>query len=109
MQSTLTENQQFWLNHVRACDESSQSMRAYADANGLKAPEFYSWKATLRRKGVLGDSKPASTLLFRKAKIVDSRSFGRCRITLPGGIALDVEAGAEPAWVARLVLALSGQ
>lgn len=108
MQTTLTEKQQFWLEHVRACDESGQSMRAYADANGLNAAEFYSWKATLRRKGAFV-SKGASTGLFRKAEIVDGHHLGRCRITLPSGIALDIEAGTEPTWVARLVSVLSGQ
>ena len=107
MPSTLTKKQQFWLDHVRACDQSDQSMRAYARANGLKVAEFYSWKAVLRRKGVVGEDKPAA--VFRKADIVDDRYPGHCRVMLPSGVALEVEAGTEPAWVAGLVAALSGR
>lgn len=109
MQTLLTEKQQFWLSHVRVCDASGQSMRAYADANGLKAAEFYSWKTMLRRKGVLDDGKPAAGNLFRKAEIVDGRFLGHCRVTLSCGIALDIEVGTEPAWVAQLASALSGR
>lgn len=109
MRSTLTEKQQFWFEHVRACDQSDKSMRAYAEANGLKVAEFYSWKAVLRRKGVVGKDEAAAAHLFRKADIVDGRYPGHCRVTLPTGVALDIEAGTEPTWVTRLVLALSRQ
>ncbi len=50
----LTEKQRFWLDHVRACERSGQSMRRYAEEQGLEVAAFYNWKAALRRKGVPG-------------------------------------------------------
>ncbi|MCW8917607.1 MAG: hypothetical protein OQL08_02155 [Gammaproteobacteria bacterium] len=47
--TSLTEKQKFWLGQVQACARSGQSMRVYAEANGLSA--FNAWKKTLRRKG----------------------------------------------------------
>ena len=81
-------------------------MREYADANGLRVSDFYSWKALLRRKGVLGEGESSSGRLFHKARVVDAVAGGRARITLRSGLRLELDAGAEPGWVAQLVLAL---
>jgi hypothetical protein len=35
--SALTERQQDWLTHIRACEEAGQSMKAYAQA---QCPSF---------------------------------------------------------------------
>ena len=103
---TLTEKQRFWLEHLKACDQSGQSMRQYAQANELEVATLYSWKATLRRKGVIGE-RPAQPQLFRKAHVVDGRGLGRCRVVLPTGLTLEFDSGAEPTWVAELVRALA--
>jgi len=103
---TLTEKQRFWLEHVRACERTGQSMRRYADEQGLEVAAFYSWKAALRRKGALGNTAQAPQL-FRKAHVVDGRSAGRCRLILPTGLTLEFDSAAEPAWVAELARALA--
>ena len=103
---SLTEKQRFWLEHLKACEQSGQLMRQYAKAHELKATAFYNWKSVLRRKGVLGE-RPAESRLFRKAQVVDGRALGRCRVVLPTGLALEFDNSAEPAWVAELVRALA--
>lgn len=104
--TSLTEKQRFWLEHVRACERTSQSMRRYAEDQGLEVAAFYSWKAVLRRKGVLGETAPAPRL-FRKARVVDGRSAERCRLVLPMGLTLEFDSGADPVWVAALAKALA--
>jgi len=104
MREHLTEKQQYWLDHVQACDRAGLSMRSYAEANGLSLTALYSWKATLRRKGALDAAKPR---LFQRATVVGGRTSGDCRLVLPSGLALEVGAGTEPEWVAELVRALS--
>lgn len=103
---SLTEKQRFWLEHVKACNESGQSMRAYARACDLNGTAFYNWKSILRRKGVLGES-PMEPRLFRKATVVEGRTLGHCRLVLPTGLTLEFDSSAEPDWVAELVRALA--
>lgn len=102
----LTDKQRFWLDHLKACEASGQSMRQYANSHELDVTAFYNWKATLRRKGVIGN-RPAKSGLFRKAHVVNGRTLGRCRVVLPTGLALEFDSSAEPVWVAQLVRALA--
>ena len=101
----LTDKQRFWLEHIKACEQSGQSMSQYAKAQELNVTAFYNWKATLRRKGVLGE-RSAQPRMFRKAHLVDGRALGRCRVVLPTGLTLEFDNSTEPAWVAELVRAL---
>ena len=104
MQTPLTEKQQFWLSHVQACDESGQSMRAYADANGLSVTALYNWKSVLRGKGALDAPVRSSGKLFRQAAVIGGgRTQGRGRLAkgLGGGIC----GGGEPPRRAGLVRA----
>jgi len=102
----LTEKQQFWLEHVQACDKSGLSMKAYAHTNELSVGSFYTWKKTLRRKGVIADSQADAPQLFRKAVVVDS-SHARASALLPSGLVLEFDDSTDPLWVARVLRALS--
>jgi transposase-like protein len=101
----LTEKQKIWLEHVQACGRSSQSMRAYAEANGLNVSTFYAWKKTLRRKGAFGEPPSAEPPLFHKAVVSDYR-IGCTRVRLPSGVTLEFDGSTDPLWVAALVRAL---
>jgi len=102
----LTEKQQFWLGHVRACDQSGLSMKVYAKENDLKVSAFYAWKKTLRRKGVIADSQADAPQLFRKAVVADS-SHARASVLLPSGLVLEFDDSTDPLWVAHLLRGLS--
>ena len=104
---TLTEKQRFWLEHVKACSESDQSMREYAKIHELDPGAFYSAKSVLRQKGVIESATSGKQPLFKKARVAD-RSLGRCRLVLSTGAALEFDAGTDPAWVAQLVRSLGG-
>jgi transposase-like protein len=101
----LTLKQQFWFEHLRACERSGQTMKDYAQHHDLSIGAFYAWKKTLRRKGVLGTSLPAAPSLFQKVALQNSP--GTLRLVLPTGLTLEIDAGTDPHWVAQLVGALS--
>lgn len=103
---SLTAKQQFWFEHLKACAASGQSMRDYAEHHELDITAFYGWKARLRDKGLIEGTREARPRLFRKASVTGV-ALHRCRVMLPTGLALEFDAGAEPAWVADLVRALS--
>lgn len=101
----LTPKQQFWSEHLRACERSDQTMKDYAQHHGLSISAFYAWKKTLRRKGVLGISTPVAPSLFQKVAL--RQPAGALRLALPTGLTLDIDAGTDPHWVAQLVGALA--
>jgi hypothetical protein len=101
----LTTKQQFWFDHLCACDRSGQTMKDYAQHHDLSVGAFYAWKKTLRRKGVIGTAPPAAPSLFQKVAL--QNHSGTLRLVLPTGLTLEIDAGTDPHWVAQLVGALS--
>jgi len=87
--STLTERQRFWLEHLRACGDSS--LKAYAEAHGLSLGALYEAKSRFRRLGLLG---PAKTSRFTRVE-AGSAPPTLCRVRLPNGVF--VEVACEPA------------
>jgi hypothetical protein len=49
----LTARLQGWLDHVRACEASGQTMAEYAKAHGLPVKAFYDGRTRLIKRGVL--------------------------------------------------------
>jgi hypothetical protein len=106
--TSLSEKQRVWLRHVRACAVAGISMRAYAAKHGLRVQAFYAAKAELRRSGVLDGARAhTEPPRFAKAQVVEACAIGRCRIVLPSGLTVELDAGTDPAWVAQLVGALA--
>jgi transposase-like protein len=101
----LTLKQQFWLEHLRACERSGQTMKDYAQHHDLSIGTFYAWKKTLRRKGALGTYLSAAPSLFQKVAL--QNHSGALRLVLPTGLSLEIAAGTDPRWVAQLIGALS--
>ena len=50
---TITERQQYWLDHIRAAAAFDGNLAEYARSAGLKPKELYSWKGILRSRGLL--------------------------------------------------------
>lgn len=99
---SLTKKQTYWLRHVQACDSAGMTMRGYAEANGLKVADFYSWKKSLRSKGLLAPGAKPSPSLFKRAQVMASGG-GLCRLLLPSGLTLEFEPGTDPRWLAELL------
>lgn len=99
--STLSEKQQFWLNHLHACDEQGITMKQYASEHRIAIGSFYEAKASLRKKGLV--DTPATTTLFAQAAMA---SCGQCQLALPGGATLTIDSHCDPLWAACLIKAL---
>jgi hypothetical protein len=57
--TTITERQQFWLDHFHAADTFDGSLAEYARSAGLKPKELYQWKTLLVRRGLLAGKRRA--------------------------------------------------
>ncbi len=83
--SALTERQQYWLKHIRACEHAGQGMKAYARAQDLDIKALYAWKKALVKKGVLPRTRPTR---FQQAQVVAPAVISEWQITLPNGVSV---------------------
>lgn len=89
--TSLTQRQQFWLEHIRAC--GSGSLKAYADAHGLDVGALYEAKSRLKRKGAL---EALSSPRFVRVRCDEPQvSPSVCRIHLCNGTLVEVACAPE--------------
>tara|TARA_R110001599_G_scaffold351965_1_gene585335 strand:+ start:27376 stop:27570 length:195 start_codon:yes stop_codon:yes gene_type:complete len=55
---SLTERQQYWLKHIRACDAADKPSVVYAGENGIEVSAMYSAREALTEKGTLPKPRP---------------------------------------------------
>ena len=84
-ESSLTEKQRHWLEHLRACDASGQGIAAYAAAQGLEARAMYAGKKILVKKGVLPRTRRSR---FQRVQVKDAVPATTWRIQLPNGLSV---------------------
>lgn len=77
----LTERQQYWLTHIRACDAAGKPSVEYARENGIEVSALYSARKALAEKGALPKPPPR----FQKATVVDGSAGLQWQIRLPNG------------------------
>ena len=84
-EASLTERQQYWLKHIRACDDAGQTSIDYARANGINVKSLYSVRKGLVEKGTL---PPRKAICFQKVQtpVVRSHPDSQWRIQLPNGV-----------------------
>jgi hypothetical protein len=80
----LTERQQFWLEHIQACEASGKSIVEYAATQGIAARAMYRGKKTLVQKGILPGTQP---IRFRQVQ-VEAAASNQWRIGLPNGVSV---------------------
>ena len=83
-QNHLSERQQYWLKHIRACEAANMTTIDYAREHGLKAKSMYSARKALAENGVL----PAvPDYPFQKVKVAtaDVSRDSQWRVQLPNG------------------------
>ncbi|MEH6584860.1 MAG: hypothetical protein V7754_23270 [Halioglobus sp.] len=82
---SLTERQQYWLKHIRACDTAGQTSVDYARANGINVKSLYSARKALAEKGTL---PPRKAISFQKVQTPGGQSLSDnpWRIQLPNGV-----------------------
>jgi hypothetical protein len=87
----LTECQQGWLGHLKACELSGQRLSEYASSNGILPHTLYNWKSRLRRLGVL-ERPPEEASAFQSISVMEELSAPSfdCRISFPNGVTFDL-------------------
>jgi len=92
-ESTLTERQLFWLEHVRRCEASGQSVKAYAAEHDVSEISLYSYR---KRFGGLRTATP------RLVRAQVASATLPCRVLLRNGLVVEFGvAGDELAGVLR--------
>jgi len=96
----LTERQQYWLEHVQACEASRKTVAEYAAEQGFSAQAMYAGKKILVRKGIVPPTRPAR---FQRARVAGPVVGSEWRIHLPNGVSV-VFSGAVDATTLTTVL-----
>lgn len=96
----LTEQQQYWLSHIEACQQQGLSMKRYAQREGIALNTLYQAKCRMTKAKILPIKK--SSQFQRVAISAVSTVPADCTITLPNGIRLDWPASGDTQSLALL-------
>jgi len=85
----LSEGEQYWYDHIQACETSGKNISVYTQENNLKKWKFHSWKNRLIKKGLVFRSRRKHR--FKKVSIAKGISGDRenIKIHFPSGIVLE--------------------
>ena len=91
---SLTERQQYWIEHIRACDAAGQTSIDYARVNGINVKSMYSARKALAEKGKLPSPRPSR---FQKVQVTSSSGTGdsQWHVQLPNGAAVSFGGGID--------------
>ena len=80
----LSERQQYWLKHIRACEAANMTTIDYAREHGLKAKSMYSAGKALAENGAL-PAAPSSP--FHKVQVANASipPGSQWQVQLPNG------------------------
>jgi hypothetical protein len=86
-EACLTERQQYWLKHLRACDAAGTTTIEYARAQGINVKTLYSARKALAEKGTSPRPQPPR---FHKAQLATDpiRTDSQWHIQLPNGVVI---------------------
>ena len=82
---SLTERQQFWLEHLQACEAEGKATIEYAREHGLSTSGMYSARQDLVHKGVL---PPSGKPRFVRARVAAPEPETQWQVQLPNGAAV---------------------
>ncbi|MDO8864283.1 hypothetical protein Q6D67_21685 [Haliea sp. E1-2-M8] len=80
--TALTERQQFWLEHLRACAKANQTTKDYAQAHGLSVKAMYTARKDLAQRGT---PKRSITAPFARVQVAPSPPTTQWSVQLPNG------------------------
>jgi hypothetical protein len=92
--TTLTERQQYWLKHIRACDAAGQTTINYARAHGINVKSMYSARKALAEKGTLPCPEPGR---FQRVQLADHSLDSQWQVRLPNGAVVAFSAAVNAA------------
>ncbi len=94
MGTALTKRQQFWLEHLRACEGSGETLRAYAQRVGVRVDSLYAAKGRLKS---LRELQPVAHEERSRFVRLDVHSVERtvvasnvCRVRLRNGVMVEI-------------------
>ena len=88
----LTERQQYWLKHVRACEASGKSITDYAVDHDINVKTMYAGKKMLVKKGILPRTRSNR---FQRAQLSSLTVSHDWRIQLPNGVSVAFSGAVE--------------
>ena len=100
----LTDAQRQWLEHVTEAQRSGLTLRAYAERHALSVAQLYSWRGSLKKRGLLPGAEPGARLT--PVRIVGAVAGPVIRVHLPGGVLVEAEGQADPHTLLALLRAL---
>jgi len=104
----MTDKQRYWLEHIKACEATGQSLSAYAAEHQLGLKSCYRWKSLLTQMGLLADTAVAVPV-FRPVQIKPvSMSTAHFRFTLPNGILVEIQGDCDPAQLKQVLITVCG-
>lgn len=100
--SSLTERQQYWIEHIRACDAAGQTSIDYARVNGINVKSMYSARKALAEKGKLPSPRPSR---FQKVQVTSGSgtSDSQWHVQLPNGAAVSFGGGIDAATLSMVL------
>ena len=102
---SVTDRQQFWLDHIKTADASAGSLVAYAAAHELQVRDLYQWKTRLNRCGLLPGKARRSS--FVPVTTASATAPTTCSITLPNGVRLQFAGNLDATTLGQLLSAAS--
>ncbi len=105
---SITERQQYWLDHLKAAEAQSLTLVSYAKANDLKVKDLYQWKTSLTKRGFWMTSTPPKSSKSSGFVAVKAKpSSAVCSLVLPNGIRLEFQGELSAALLKDLVSSAS--
>jgi len=105
----LTERQGTTLEHLKHAQELGSTLRDYAVAFNLNVKDLYNGRSQLQRKGLWprtrGTEQARPQLLAVQVKepaAPEAQEAWACRLTAPGGWAIELRRIPEVSWLAAL-------
>jgi hypothetical protein len=100
--TSLTERQQYWLKHIRACNASGKTTIDYAREHGIRAKSMYSARKALAEKGTLPRPQPTR---FQQVQVVADNPVGdtQWHVQLPNGLAISFGGKVDAATLALVL------
>jgi hypothetical protein len=88
--SQLSERQGYWLEHLRACGASGESIKSYAKRQGLSVHGLYAARKRLSQLGIQASTSSGSSVSFARVSAEVNPMQGSCwRVRFPNGTVVE--------------------
>lgn len=104
MSSKRSTKSTFWQQHVLKYKASGQSRPVYCRRHGLKLHQLAYYVCIYNKKLASQEGGFARVVVAEPAG-----PASHARLMISGGMSLEFDSGADPAWVARLIAAVGGR